>query len=99
MKIIFDIETGPAPLEQLTAIMPEFEASGTLKDPVKIEADIAKKRAAWLDKAALLKSVACFSGTPRRSGRSTIPTTCARVEPARADQRVPLGGKFQDAPL
>ena len=53
MKIIFDIETGPAPLEQLTAIMPEFEASGTLKDPVKIEADIAKKRAAWLDKAAL----------------------------------------------
>jgi len=52
MKIIFDIETGPAPLEQLTAIMPEFEASSTLKDPVKIEADIAKKRAKWIADAA-----------------------------------------------
>ena len=53
MKILFDLESGPLPLEQLAAIMPEFEASGTIKDPVKIEADIVKKRAAWMDKAAL----------------------------------------------
>lgn len=53
MKIIYDIETAALPAEQLAGMMPEFEPSAVLKDPVKIAADIEKKKAAWLDKAAL----------------------------------------------
>lgn len=50
---IFDIETGPLPEEYLCGVMPEFEANKTLKDPEKIAADIEKKRAAFIEKAAL----------------------------------------------
>lgn len=50
-KLYFDIETGPA--EDALQFEPQFEASKVLKDPVKIAADIADKRAAWWDKLAL----------------------------------------------
>lgn len=49
--IVFDIETGPAPLDEIEAMMPEFEAPGNLKDPVKIEAALAKKREDFVEKA------------------------------------------------
>lgn len=50
---VLDIETAPLPLAHLESIMPDFDPAGNLKDPEKIKADIAAKRAAWLDKAAL----------------------------------------------
>lgn len=50
-RLYFDIETGPA--EDAVQFEPTFEASKVLKDPVKIAADIADKRAAWWDKLAL----------------------------------------------
>lgn len=49
--IYIDIETGPA--NNAGEFEPEFKAPGNLKDPVKIEAAIAEKRAEWLDKLAL----------------------------------------------
>lgn len=52
-KLYLDIETAAAPDEVLERVMPEFEAPGNLKDPEKIAAAIAGKRAEWRDRAAL----------------------------------------------
>ena len=49
----WDIETCALPEQDLLGMMPEFEAQGNLKDPVKIAANIEQKRADWFDKAAL----------------------------------------------
>lgn len=51
--VVFDAETGPLPIEELQGRMPEFEAPANYKDPAKIEAAIAEKRAQWLERAAL----------------------------------------------
>ena len=51
--IAFDIETAPLPDIELTELEPEFTAARNLKDPVKIELDIANKKQAWRDDAAL----------------------------------------------
>ena len=51
--ITFDIETEGLPESELLAIMPDFKPNGTLKDPDKIAADLAKKKAEWIEKAAL----------------------------------------------
>lgn len=54
MKTIFyDLESGPLPESELAAVMPEFEPAANLKDPLKIEANIAAKKAKWLEQAAL----------------------------------------------
>jgi predicted PolB exonuclease-like 3'-5' exonuclease len=50
-RLYFDIETGAA--DDAVQFEPTFEASRVLKDPAKIAADIADKRAAWWDKLAL----------------------------------------------
>lgn len=50
---VFDIETGPLPDIILDALMPEFEPAANLKDPDKIAADIAKKKAKFKEDAAL----------------------------------------------
>ncbi|MCW1921292.1 ribonuclease H-like domain-containing protein [Luteolibacter arcticus] len=51
--VVFDIETGPRPVAELEALMPEFEAPANYKDPAKIAEAIEQKRAAWIEKAAL----------------------------------------------
>lgn len=51
--IIFDIETGPLPIEQLIEQRPEFEAPSNYGNHVKIEAYIKKQEEKWLEKAAL----------------------------------------------
>ena len=51
--IVFDIETVPQDEAKLLALAPEFTAPANLKDPAKIEAAIAKKRADYLADAAL----------------------------------------------
>ena len=51
--IVFDIETIPQDEAKLLALAPEFMAPANLKDPAKIEAAIAKKRADYLADAAL----------------------------------------------
>lgn len=51
--IVFDIETIPQNAERLLALAPDFTAPANLKDPVKIEAAIAKKKADYLADAAL----------------------------------------------
>jgi DNA polymerase elongation subunit (family B) len=51
--IVFDIETIPQDVTRLLAMAPEFTAPANLKDPAKIEAAIAKKRADYLADAAL----------------------------------------------
>ena len=43
--IVFDIETVPQDSTKLLALAPEFTAAANLKDPEKIAAAIAKKRA------------------------------------------------------
>lgn len=53
MHCIFDIETGPQPLDVLTKVMPEFEAPSNYKDAEKIAAAIGEKREKWLADAAL----------------------------------------------
>lgn len=53
MKYYFDCETGPLDADELAKVMPEFKPKGNLKDPAKIEADIAEKRQDWLAGAAL----------------------------------------------
>src|SRR5512139_3794952 len=51
--IVFDIETIPQDEARLLALAPEFSAPANLKDPAKIEAAIAKKKADYLSDAAL----------------------------------------------
>jgi DNA polymerase elongation subunit (family B) len=51
--IVFDIETIPQDEARLLALAPEFAAAANLKDPDKIAASIAKKRADYLALAAL----------------------------------------------
>jgi len=51
--IIFDIETGPLPTEQIRERMPQFEAPANFKDPAKIEAHLMQKRLDWVERAAL----------------------------------------------
>lgn len=51
--IVFDIETVPQDEALLLARAPEFTAPANLKDPEKIAASIAKKRADYLADAAL----------------------------------------------
>ena len=52
-RMYFDLETAALPVEQLTGIMPEFEAAANLKDPDKIAASIASKKQSWIDDCAL----------------------------------------------
>lgn len=49
--ISFDLET--CPLDNAFDLMPEFEAPKNLKDPLKIDAAIAEKQNAWVEKLAL----------------------------------------------
>jgi hypothetical protein len=49
----WDIETAPLPLDILNSRMPEFKPNGTLKDPVKIAADVIAKKQQWIEDAAL----------------------------------------------
>lgn len=51
--IVFDIETGPAPLEVIEQHLPEFEAPANYKDPAKIEAYRAEQRERFIQRAAL----------------------------------------------
>lgn len=51
--IVFDIETIPQDEARLLALAPEFNAPANLKDPEKIAAAIARKRADYLADAAL----------------------------------------------
>jgi predicted PolB exonuclease-like 3'-5' exonuclease len=51
--IVFDIETGPAPLEVIEQHLPEFEAPANYKDPAKIEAYCAEQRERFIHRAAL----------------------------------------------
>ena len=51
--IVFDIETIPQDEAKLLAVAPEFTAAANLKDPEKIAASIAKRRADYLADAAL----------------------------------------------
>lgn len=51
--IVFDIETIPQDETKLLALAPEFTAAANLKDPEKIAASIARKRADYLADAAL----------------------------------------------
>lgn len=52
-KFYWDIETEGLPINQIEKLMPEFEAGGNVKDPAKIAAQIAEKKAAWLETTAL----------------------------------------------
>ena len=51
--IVFDIETVPQDEAKLLALAPEFTAAANLKDPDKIAASIAKKKADYIADAAL----------------------------------------------
>lgn len=51
--VIFDIETGPLPDSYLDLICPEFEPPSNYKDPEKIAANLAEKKAQWKSRAAL----------------------------------------------
>ena len=51
--VVLDIETIPQDEAKLLALAPEFTAAANMKDPDKIAASIAKKRADYLADAAL----------------------------------------------
>jgi len=51
--IILDIETAALPDEQLAIVKPHMEANKTLKDPLKIQADLLAKELAWIERTAL----------------------------------------------
>lgn len=50
---LFDIETGPLPIEKLRAVMPKFSAPSNWKDEAKIEANVKEQEEKWMSNAAL----------------------------------------------
>lgn len=52
-KTYWDIETAPISATELSAMEPKFKPAANLKDPEKIAASIAEKKAEWAEKAAL----------------------------------------------
>lgn len=50
-RYYWDLETSALPEDQL--LIPDFEPAKNLRDPEKIKADVADKRAAWLEICAL----------------------------------------------
>ncbi len=50
-RYFWDLESSALPEDKL--LIPEFEPAKNLRDPEKIKADIADKRAAWLESCAL----------------------------------------------
>ena len=50
---VFDIETGPLPVDFLVNQMPEFQAPANWKDEEKIQAKIKEQESKWFQKAAL----------------------------------------------
>ena len=52
-RYYYDIETEGLPAIELAKVMPDFEAPGNIKDPLKIAAAIEEKKKDWTDKAAL----------------------------------------------
>jgi predicted PolB exonuclease-like 3'-5' exonuclease len=81
-RLYFDIETGPA--DDAVQFEPTFEASKVLKDPVKIAADIADKRAAWWDRLALsaLTGQVLAIGWAGDDGEVTVITQTSTVDEA-----------------
>lgn len=51
--IVFDIESGSLPEEEILRFMPNFEAPSNWKDPDKIKAVIDSKKVEWMMDAAL----------------------------------------------
>lgn len=51
--IVFDIETGPAPMDEIEASMPEFTPPANYRDEAKIAAWRADKRQEYIERAAL----------------------------------------------
>ena len=51
--LLFDIETGPLPIDEIAHLCPEFKAPANYKDPEKIAANIEEQKAAWLERGAL----------------------------------------------
>src|SRR5688572_27248958 len=51
--IVFDIETGPAPADELERHLPEIEAPANYKDTAKIEAYKQEQREKFLHRAPL----------------------------------------------
>ncbi len=49
--LVMDIETCAAPESEL--VVPEFEATGNVKDPIKVAANIAAQKAKWMEDLAL----------------------------------------------
>ena len=50
---LFDIETGPLPLEQIEHLCPEFKAPANYKDAAKIAENIAEQKVTWIERGAL----------------------------------------------
>jgi predicted PolB exonuclease-like 3'-5' exonuclease len=50
---VFDIETAPAPVGELVAVMPEFTAPANYKDADKIARSIEEQKSKWIADAAL----------------------------------------------
>lgn len=50
---LFDIETGPLPIEKIKSVMPKFSAPSNWKDQEKIAANIKQQEEKWLQDAAL----------------------------------------------
>lgn len=70
-RFYFDIETGPRPGAELEAMEPKFMPPFNLKDPAKIEANIAAQRAEWYDRAALHATTGRVLAIGVRSGGQT----------------------------
>jgi len=93
--LIFDIETGPMPDDELETVKPEFKARANLRDPAKIAEDLAQKEVEWRDKAALSAltgRVVCvgfadgdeveFWGNRNEPERDIVAATFARIDRA-----------------
>jgi hypothetical protein len=103
MMRFFDIETGPLPIEQIEAMIPEFNPAdvkvGNIKDPAKIAEKIEEARAGhrqgFIDRAALspLTGRVLAIGITTEEGQ----IECLAEEPHGSDQTIDDEAALLDA--
>jgi len=97
--IIFDVETGPLPDEQLRPLIPAFDASevkcGNLKDPEKIAAKIAEARELHEQEFIGRAALSAITGRVLAVGYQSIENGRVVIDDGKGEERTLLANFWQ----
>ena len=97
--IVFDIETGPLPDEQLSPLIPEFDPSeikcGNLKDPEKIAAKIAEAKELHEQEFVSKAALSAITGRVLAVGYQSIENGRVVIDDGKGEERTLLTNFWQ----